>query len=376
MKKLLLWVLIVMAAGACRPAATEKPKPSPSSPAVARKGPFSATELKAFAALHPIDTHSHVYVTNSDFIAMLERLNIHLLDICLDDDTDPYLKDLPREIHDARHFIAASHGHASFCTSFDPFPFEKPGFDPAVIRQLNRNFAEGAIAVKIWKNIGMELKDAKGNYVMPDNPVFEPIYKDIAAHHKTLIAHVADPDSLWEPPNPASPDYSYYMRHPQWYMYKNLHPVAKAAILKARDHVVEENPNLRVVGAHLGSMESNFDQLGRHLDRYPNFAVDMAARMPYVMMLPRARAIAFIQKYQDRLIYGTDLDFMPGANPAQTIERWENYFARDWRFLATNDWVEYMGRKYQGLDLPRPVLAKLYHANAVHWFPGIEGKEK
>ncbi|HET7099524.1 MAG TPA: amidohydrolase, partial [Terriglobia bacterium] len=131
-----------------------------------------------------------------------------------------------------------------------------------------------------------------------------------------------------------------------------------------------------VVGAHLGSMESNFPELGRDLDRYPNFAVDMAARMPYVMMLPRQQAIAFIQKYQDRLIYGTDLNFMPGANPQEKIKAWEDYYARDWRFLATNDWVEYMGKKYQGLDLPQPVLEKLYHANAVHWFPGILGQKQ
>ena len=304
---------------------------------------------------------------------MLEKLNLHTLDICVDDDTDPYQKDLPREIRDVRHYVAASHGRSAFCTTFDPYLFKKPEFAQAAIRQINQNFAEGAIAVKIWKNIGMELKDSHGNYIMPDNPMFEPIYKDIAAHHKTMIAHVADPDSCWKPLDPASPDYGYYKKNPQWYMYGKPDAVSKEAILKARDQLVAENPNLRVVGAHLGSMESNFPELGSDLDRYSNFAVDMAARMPYVMMLPREKAIAFIKKYQDRLIYGTDLEFMPGANPQETISRWQDYYARDWRFLATNDWVEYHGKKYQGLDLPQPILEKLYHSNAVHWFPGILG---
>lgn len=337
--------------------------------------PFTPAELKGFSSLAPIDTHAHVYATNSDFVAMLQRLNVHILDICLDDDQNAYMKDLPREIHDARQFIAASHGHASFCTSFNPFRFAQPDFDSTAIRQLNQNFAEGAIAVKIWKNIGIELKDSKGNYVMPDDPVFEPIYKDIAAHGKTLVAHLAEPNSCWRPLNPASPDYWYYTHNPQWYMYGKKGAASKEAILRARDHLVEENPNLRVVGAHLGSLESNFDELGRDFDRYPNFAVDMAARMPYVMMLPRARAIAFIEKYQDRLIYGTDLDFGAGANPQETIKTWEESYARDWRFLATKDTVEYLGKKYQGLDLPRPVLEKIYHANAVRWFPGILGRE-
>ncbi|HKT13660.1 MAG TPA: amidohydrolase family protein [Terriglobia bacterium] len=375
MKKFLVLVFAAILAGACSRQEAKKSAPSPSASAVAVTGPLTPVELKAFTALEPIDTHSHIFVTNQDFIAMIEKLNVHTLDIAVDDNTDPYQKDLPREIQDASRYVAASQGHSVFCTTFDPYLFQKPGFAQAAIRQINRDFTGGAIAVKIWKNIGMQIHDAHGNYIMPDNPIFEPIYKDIAAHHKTLVAHVADPSSCWEPPNPASPDFGYYKHSPQWYMYNNPHAPSKETILKARDHVVEENPNLRVVGAHLGSMEANFPELGRDLDRYPNFAVDMAARMPYVMMLPRAQAIDFINKYQDRLIYGTDLDFLPGANPQETIKEWEDYYARDWRFLATNDWVEYRGKKYQGLDLAQPVLEKLYHANAVRWFPGIMGEK-
>ncbi|MGH7970691.1 MAG: amidohydrolase family protein, partial [Limisphaerales bacterium] len=326
MRKFLVLVFAAILAGACSQQEAKKSAPSPSTAAVAAAGPFTPAELKSFTALDPIDTHSHIFVTNPDFIAMIEKLNIHTLDIAVDDDTDSYLKDLPREIHDGFNYVEASQGHSVFCTTFDPYLFRKPGFAQAAIRQINRDFARGAIAVKIWKNIGMQLKDAHGNYIMPDNPIFEPIYKDIAAHNKTMVAHIAEPDSCWAPPNPASPDYGYYKENPQWYMYDNPHAPSKAAILNARDHMIAENPNLRVVGAHLGSMESNFPELGRDLDRYPNFAVDMAARMPYVMMLPRAQAIAFINKYQDRLIYGSDLNFFPGTNPQEKIKEWEDYY--------------------------------------------------
>jgi predicted TIM-barrel fold metal-dependent hydrolase len=239
---------------------------------------------------------------------------------------------------------------------------------------MNRDFANGTIAVKIWKNVGMQLKDAKGNYIMPDNPVFEPIYKDIAAHQKTLIAHLADPDTLWAPPNPNADDYSYYTREePWWYMYKKPGAPSKAKILHARDHILEMNPTLRMVGAHLGSMEANFDELGEHFDRYPNFAADMAGRVPYFEMLPRSKAIAFITKYQDRLIYGTDNDFefYPRDKAAQSERDWEDAYANQWRYLATDDYVEYRGKKVQGLALPLAILRKLYHDNAVKWFPGI-----
>ncbi|HEV2351395.1 MAG TPA: amidohydrolase family protein [Terriglobia bacterium] len=366
-------LLVVLAASLCSQPTVANPHPATSAAPQAVEGTFSPAELKAFAELNPIDTHAHIFVTDPAFTAMLKRLNVNVLDICVAHSIAA-ANNLSREIREAENFVKSSDGHGALCTTFNPYPIERPEFAQTAIRQINQNFTEGAIAVKIWKNVGMEVKDAHGGYIMPDNPVFAPIYSDIAAHGKTLVAHLAEPDSCWKPLDPASPDYSYYKEHPEWYMYGKPGAPSKAEILRARDHLVEENPNLRVVGAHLGSMESNFDGLGRRFDRYPNFAVDMAARMPYVMMLPRGRAIAFITKYRDRLIYGTDLDYRAGSTSKETMQEWEKYYARDWRFLATRDVVEYMGKKYQGLDLPQPILEKLYHSNALHWFPGILGR--
>lgn len=339
--------------------------------AEAREG-FSPAELRRFAALDPIDTHTHVFQNSPAFFAMLERLHLHILDICVVDDHSKFQKNLAAERDAALEVVHASGGHASLCTTFDPYTFRDPVFTNTAIRQINEDFDRGAIAVKIWKNIGMELKDANGHYVLPDDPIFEPIYQDIAEHHKTLIAHVADPDTLWQPPNPNAPDYSYYMEHPEWYMYNKPNPASKQAILAARDHILEQNPDLRLVGAHLGSMEADFTELAQHLDKYPNFAVDLAARMPYVMKQPRDQIIAFITRYQDRLIYATDLGLRPNADPSAAVKDWETTYARDWRFFATTGTVE-TGRhqKVKGLGLPEPVLKKLYHDNAVHWFPGI-----
>ena len=192
-----------------------------------------------------------------------------------------------------------------------PYGFEETGFAQRAVRQLDADFAAGAIAVKIYKVMGMEMKSKAGKYVMPDDPAFEPIYKDIAAHHRTVVAHIAEPDSCWQPPNPSSPDYDYYKEHPEEYAYAHPEWPSKAAILAARDHLVEENPKLRVVGAHLGSMEADVDQMAQRFDRYPNFAVDTAARIPYFMLQPREKVRAFLIKYQDRILYGTDLGGTP-----------------------------------------------------------------
>lgn len=376
MKRLAFTLLLVtvIAAWATRraaPRAVLAAAQAPSAkPAAASQG-FTPAELRAFAALDPIDTHTHVFQAAPEFNAMLVKLHLHIVDICVIDDHSKLQGHLQPQLNDALEVVRASGGHASLCTTFDPFKFKDHAFTEDAVRQINQDFEHGAIAVKIWKNIGMELQDAKGRYVLPDDPIFEPIYRDIAAHHKTLIAHVADPNTLWEPPNRAAPDYSYYMEHPEWYMFRKPHPASKEAILKARDHVLEMNPQLRVVGAHLGSMEADFGQLAQHLDRYPQFAVDIAARMPYLMMLPRERAIAFVTKYQDRLIYATDLGFSPGQNPQSAVREWEDTYAHDWRFFATSDTLEYQKKRVDGLHLPAPVLRKLYHDNAVRWFPGI-----
>ena len=245
------------------------------------------------------------------------------------------------------------------------------------MKELRQEFAEGAVAVKIWKNIGMELKTPDGRYVMPDDPIFEPIYRAIAAENKTLIAHVAEPSSCWQPPNPASPDYDYYNEHPEWYMYRHPDHPRKETILAARDHLLAENPKLRVVGAHLGSMETDVDEIAKRFDRYPNFAVDMAARMEYLMIQPREKVRSFLIKYQDRVLYGTDLEFLAADAHARCAERLAgNLRQRLEVFGDRPECLQYRGHQVEGLALPEPVLRRIFHDNAVQWIPGIVAPAK
>ena len=206
---------------------------------------------------------------------------------------------------------------------------------------------------------------------MPDDPAFAPIYRAIAAENKTLIAHMAEPTSSWKPLDPDNPDYEYYKENPEWHMY--LHPdhPRKETILAARDHLLEQNPKLRVVGAHLGSMETDVDEIAERFDRYPNFAVDMAARMEYLMIQPRDKVRNFLIKYQDRVLYATDLEFLNGQSAAEAEKDWPETYTRDWRFLGTDQMLPYRGRQIQGLKLPETVLRRLFHDNAVQWIPGI-----
>jgi predicted TIM-barrel fold metal-dependent hydrolase len=118
-------------------------------------------------------------------------------------------------------------------------------------------------------------------------------------------------------------------------------------------------------------MEADVDLVAQRLDRYPNFAVDTAARVPHLTIQPRAKVRAFLIKYQDRVLYGTDSDIMQQSDVKPSIAGWNKQLALDWRYFSTADTFNYEGHMVKGLQLPLPVLRKLYHDNAVQWIPGL-----
>jgi hypothetical protein len=359
--QVLLGLSIVLSSAAQVPSAA---------PAPARAAEDEAA-LRGFAAIHPIDVHVHVFKNDAAFQKMLERLNLKLMDILVADDTNPDRKQLQPQIDDALALVRSSGGHIALCTTFDPYKIESTSFSADAMQQLDRDFALGAVAVKVWKNIGMEIKDNRGHYIMADDPRLEPIYKDIASHGKTLMTHQAEPDVAWGPPDASDPSWSYYQENPQWYVANRPGFPSKQKILEARDHVLANNPKLRMVGVHLGSMERDLGNIGSHLDKYPNFAIDMAARMDYLMLMPPEKVKAFLIKYQDRVLYGTDLDLLPDAKLPGDLAEWQSTYSRDWKFLATSGTFAWQGKQVHGLNLPEPVLRKIFHDNAVHWIPGL-----
>jgi len=322
-----------------------------------------ADDFAGLRAVDPIDAHTHVFGVDPGVMSVIEAANMRFLDIEYLPTND---RDLFRRTHDAAASIVATHRRrAALAVTFDAYDYGTPDFAEKVVADLERAFADGAVAVKIWKTIGMEVKRPDGSFLMPDDPGLEPIYAVIAKHDRTLIIHAAEPDSCWEPPNPTSPDHDYYVRNPEWYMYGRSDHPSKATILEARDRVLARHPNMRIVLAHLGSLETRFDDLRKTLDTYRNAAVDTASRMTYLTLQPREVARAFLLQYQDRVIYGSDLDWRKGDRA------WRERYASEWKYLATDDVFVYGGREVRGLALPAEVLRKIYRTNAERWFPGM-----
>jgi predicted TIM-barrel fold metal-dependent hydrolase len=322
--------------------------------------------------VRPIDAHVHIFVNHPGIRQMLDRMDMRCVNITVLDPYEHGYEDIAFQQKMALEVFQATGGRAAWVSTFDESKFEEPGFARNVDLRLADSFRRGAVGVKIYKTIGMLYRTRAGKYVMPDDPAFAPVLDFIGGAGKTVYAHIAEPAGAWKALDPADPDYGYYKNNPSWHMYGHPERPSKAAILAARDRMIDSHPKLRIVGCHLGSMEEDVDEISKRLDRFPNFAVDTAARVRHLAIQPREKVRAFLLKYQDRVLYGTDMALLPGRDPVRGLRAWEAEIEKDWRYFATSDTLEYAGRKAQGLALPEPVLRKLFRENALRWVPGIE----
>jgi hypothetical protein len=317
-----------------------------------------------------IDTHVHIHRVAPELFSLLEKERWRCLTICVSRAIGEESSDLEEQIRGSAEVYRATKGRIAWATAFDARGFEDHDFASRTIAGLQQSFAQGAIGVKIWKNIGMGIRGKSGTYLLPDNPALRPVFEAIQKANKTLIAHLAEPDGAWLPLDGNNPEINYYSKHPEWHMYGRPGIPSKNAILEARDRVLERYPKLRVVGCHLGSDEEHWDRLAKRLDHYPNFAVDVAARVRYFVNGDHEQARQFLIKYQDRILYSTDFTLQAGSDK-QGAQELQNMHQRDWKFLATRDTLTYGTHQVHGIGLPEPVIHKIFRDNAIRWLPGI-----
>lgn len=317
-----------------------------------------------------VDTHVHIHRDAPALLSALKESGWRGLDIvvCPAVGIEPF--DLEEKLRATMEVAREGGGTLAWASTFDARAFESPGFADRTIERLSRSFDDGAIGVKIWKNIGMAIKAKSGAYLLPDDPALLPIYEAIQRADRTLIAHLAEPDGAWLPLDANNPEFAYYSKNPHWHMFAKTGAPVKDAILAARDKVLACHPKLRVVGCHLGSDEDDLKRLARRLDAYPNFAVDTAARVRYFARVDRDQAREFLTRFQDRILYATDFSLSDG-DPAAAARSLQATHDRDWEFFSRGDVIEYAGHQARGLELPEAVLRKIFRENALRWLPGL-----
>ena len=260
------------------------------------------------------------------------------------------------------------------------FYFDTAGWGTSVwsrkaIAHLNNNISGGAVSVKLWKNIGMTERDKNGKFIMIDDPALKPVIDFIISKNLPITGHLGEPRNCWLPLSEmtVSSDSSYFAENPKYHMFIHPEYPSYEDQINARDHLLELHPDLKFIGCHLGSLEWNVDELAKRLDKFPNMVVDMAARichLQYQSAKDRGRVRNFCIKYQDRLLYGTDLSDN-GSTVREKVAKWvHETWLDDWKFFTSKERMtsdKFRGT-FEGLHLPKEVVRKIYSENAIKWY--------
>jgi Amidohydrolase len=345
----------------------------------AAAGSQSATYTAAdFEKVRKFDSHVHANTEDHHFLDIANKDGFELLSINVD---YPDFPKLEKQAQVAHALQAADPKHFHFLTTFSMKGFGTPGWTADSIRHIDAEIAQGAVGVKVWKNVGMVERDAQNHLIMLDNPGFDGLAAHLKEQKIPLVAHQAEPKNCWLPLDQMTTenDRSYFREHPEYYMY--LHPQMPSyeSLMAARDRFVSHHPKLIFIGAHLASLEWSVDRIAKFFDAYPNASADLAARMTQVQYQSKAdreKVRQFFIKYQDRLLYGTDLTEDPpdpharAQNPPDDGTPFETeadkFWRSDWRYLATSDvqYIDAIKANVKGLALPKAVIDKIYYSNA------------
>jgi hypothetical protein len=265
-------------------------------------------------------------------------------------------------------------------TSFSLDGFGSTGWADREVARLDADLAAGACGVKVWKNVGMELKDDAGNWVFVDDARFSPVFEFLAGRRAKLLMHQAEPIAAWLPLDPGNPHFGYYSTASKWHWHGRTDVPSHAHLIAARDHIIERYPEMTVIGLHLGSQEHDLPAVEERLARWENYHVDTAARLGDLAVAchnDRDGLIRFFERWKDRVLWGVDwvltqpLGTLPVEKQGGVVQGLLRHYEVERKFFATDETQRIAGREVRGLALPESVLAPLTRGNALRlYFPG------
>lgn len=315
----------------------------------------------AFSDRHIDGPRIQYRATPEELLAVMDRCNIRTL-FNVTGSFDKNFKDC-YEKYDKKH-------PGRFYTMMEPqwHRAEEPGYAKMQAEAVEREAKAGARGMKVLKTLGLFLRDKQGKLVKIDDPRFDPMWEACAANNITVFMHVSDPEAFFLPTDRYNERFEELNNHPDWSFHGKDFP-SHMELMEARNRVLAKHPKTHFVLLHWGNNAENQELVGQWMDKYPNTSVEMGARIGELGRSPRTTR-KFIDKYQDRCIFGTDAT-PKGYNVPQQLfgeELYRIYF----RFLETEDeYFDYAPAKVPpqgrwniyGLGLPDNLLKKIYHGN-------------
>jgi hypothetical protein len=249
--------------------------------------------------------------------------------------------------------------------------FLEPNYPQLQAEAIEQAHRDGARGLKILKTLGLYLRSniTSGTLVAIDDKRFDPMWDTCGQLKMPVAIHIADPVAFFTPTDRFNERYEELHNHPDWSFYGRDFPQFDA-LIAARNRMMARHPNTHFIVLHVGNYAENLQNVSENLDRFPHMTVDTAARIGELGRQPRVSQ-KFFDKYQDRILFGTDASPHAMDVPQQIFgdRLYEIYY----RFFETNDeYFDYSPAKtppqgrweISGINLPDPILRKVYNENA------------
>ena len=240
---------------------------------------------------------------------------------------------------------------------------DDPKWTARAVAQLEDDVRHGAQGLKIFKNLGLTVKDSRGKRVAVDDVRLDPIWEKCGELGIPVLIHSGEPKPFFDPIDRFNERWLELKQFPYRARPPEKYPTWEE-VMGEQHRMFAKHPKTKFIDAHLGWLGSDLARLGRLLDRLPNVYTEIAAVPSELGRQPR-NARAFLEKYSDRVMFGKDT-WAPSeyAFYFRLLETDDEYFESDRKRHAF--WRVY------GLDLPDPVLKKIYYRNALKVIPGID----
>lgn len=222
------------------------------------------------------------------------------------------------------------------------------------LKQVTEYYAAGFDGIKMLEGYPSFIKYTGQNI---DSPVYDKFYAFCEEKGFPITIHIANPDENWDI-NKASKD-----AIAQGRVYDESFPT-KAEITDALFNVLDRFPKLRLAVAHFGFFSEHYADAEKYME-YENTLIDITPGGEQLINMSREweKWLPFWEKYQDRIIYGTDYFAFPKNDEWEKLFNCRPKFLRG--FLETNTEHYYYDTKFKGVKLDEKILDKIYMTNAI-----------
>ena len=323
-----------------------------------------------------VDVHSHQWNLSSmdldSLITAMDSLNmavlVHLSGRGIDLLRNPQKRDAAAELAYLKASLENVRKHSPnrvvIFTNISYVGIDDSDWGERMARQIESDVKLGVKGLKIYKDLGLTVKDGSGKRVPVDDPRLDPIWAKCGELGIPVLIHSADPAPFWRPRDKYNERWLELKLKPERYRDPNLYPPWEQ-IIREQHNVFRKHPETVFINAHLGWLGNDLARLGKLLDECPNVYAEMGAVLYELGRQPRFARQWLIQ-YQDRILFGKDITL--------DLSEYHVYF----RVLETaDDYFKYYRRRHAfwrmyGLDLPDEVLRKIYYKNALRIIPGLD----